>query len=850
MRKYYIATVTVVSIAVTFLLMNNFSAHQKKSSQVTCPLSLDTPEGPKSEAMEAIQWLDHARAYPNAVVPADAYVNAMTQFNSRFGNNQTAVVGTWTSIGPNNVGGRTVGLAIDPTDTNKIWIGSASGGLWKSTVGGMGTNAWTYVPIGFPVLGVAAIAINPVNTQEMYIGTGETYNAGTFGQGLTDRTTRGSYGMGIFKSADGGATWTQSLNWTYQQNRCVWEIVVNPLRPNTVFAATSEGVYKSTDAGANWNQVLNVPMCMDLALLSSDTTVIMCGAGDMNSANKGLYRSTNGGLTWALAGNGFPNTSHQGRITISLYSTNDNIAIAQLCDVYNTMGIYKTTDKGNSWNQISTYDICGYQGWYCKGMAIQPGNQGTVLCGGVNMMESTDGGVNYTQVSDVNWFTDYMHSDVHDIIVNPQNPNSIYIITDGGLFRSWDFGTSYTECTDGYVTSQGYIGSISQTNPNFALMGLQDNYTQEYTGSVYWTGEVGGDGCYNAIDPTDDFTSFAAYQYLNICQSTDQGLTYNQVLNMPSSAFGGNPAGFLAPYLICPSQVLRLYGGGTGLYRSDDGGGTWPVVSADPIDNGNFILSIGVSKTYEDSVYIATAPDISPMHLMLSTDGGVNFSDRSTGLPNRYPSRITVNPFNSKVVYVVFSGFGTGHVFKSINAGVTWTDIGTTLPDVPFHCLTIDPQYPNVLYAGSDMGLYLSTDGGATWNPYNTGIPDWTVVFDIVTCAQNRSMFCVTHGHGAWTRSLNDAVTSIGETPTQTPFSISVYPNPVRDNATLSFGESTGPVQISIHDISGKLIYSQQVTLDPASPLVQVNVSEWASGCYFAEAMNGNRKATTRILKN
>ena len=557
MRKFSIPFITVASITAIIFLMNysqkNFSGEIKSGEK-------------KSEALEAIQWLDRARAYPNAVVAPDAYVNAMNSYNARFGNNQTSAVGSWTSIGPNNVGGRTIGIAIDPTDTNKIWIGSASGGLWKSTVGGMGVNAWTYVPIGFPVLGVPAIAINPSNTQEMYIGTGETYNDGTFGQGLTDRTTRGTYGMGIFKSTDGGATWTQSLNWTYQQNRCVWEIVINPLRPSTVFAATSDGVYKSTDAGGNWTQVLNVPMCMDLALLSSDTTVIMCGAGDMNSANKGLYRSTTGGNTWSLAGNGFPNTAHEGRITISLYPTNDNIAIAQLCDVYNTMGIYKTTDKGNSWTQISTQDICGYQGWYCKGMAIQPGNTNNILCGGINMYRSNDGGATYSQVSNNNWTTDFMHSDVHDILVNPQNPNSIFIICDGGLFRSWDFGDSYTECTDGYVTSQGYIGSISQTNPNFALIGLQDNYTQEYIGSPYWFSEIGGDGCYNAIDPTDDFISFASYQYLNVFESTDQGATFNQNLFMPASATGGNPAGFLAPYLICPSQTSRLYGGGTGLY--------------------------------------------------------------------------------------------------------------------------------------------------------------------------------------------------------------------------------------------------------------------------------------------
>ncbi|HET6992881.1 MAG TPA: T9SS type A sorting domain-containing protein, partial [Bacteroidia bacterium] len=291
----------------------------------------------------------------------------------------------------------------------------------------------------------------------------------------------------------------------------------------------------------------------------------------------------------------------------------------------------------------------------------------------------------------------------------------------------------------------------------------------------------------------------------------------------------------------------RIYAGGTGFIRSDDDGATWPTVSADPIDNGNYVLSIAVSATHEDSVYMATAPDISPMKLMLSVDGGNNFVDRSAGLPNRYPRRIAVDPRNSQVVYVVFAGFGTGHVFKSINAGVTWTDISTNLPDVPFHCVMMDPQFPNVVYVGSDMGIYVSTDAGTTWTTFNTGIPDWTMVYDLVPCAANRSFLCFTHGHGAWTRSLNDMVAGV-ENVTQTPFTISVFPNPATENVNLVFGESTGPVKITIRDMQGKRVFSKEITLDPASPDIRIDAGEWANGCYIIQAVNGNKTGTQRIL--
>lgn len=843
MQKLRFAITGIIICSVIFLTTQMAPAEKRSSAK----LNVERETEARNEALDGLQTMNRMRAFPNVDIPNNAYASAMQQFNARFGN-QSVAAGTWTSIGPDNIGGRTLCVAIDPTDTNEVWLGSAGGGLWKSIVGGMGVGAWTYVPTGFPVIGVSTIAINAANSNEMYIGTGETYNLGTYGVGLTERTTRGSYGMGILKSMDGGVTWTQALNWTYQQQECIWEIVINPLRPQTVFAATTDGVYKSTDAGATWNQVLNIPVCMDLALLSNDTSVIMCGAGDMNSANKGLYRSADGGLNWTLVA-AVPNSAHTGRTSISLFPGNNDIAIVQVCDAYSTIGFYKTLDKGVTWTTTTTaYDIGSYQGWYCAGMAFHPNNANEILVGGVNMFRSSDGGSNFLQVSDMSWGPQFMHSDVHHVVVNPQNPSSVFIATDGGLFRSFDFGNSYIECVDGYVTAQCYIGSVSQTNPDFALTGLQDNYSIQYNGSPYWTPVLGGDGCYNAIDPNDDFVSFVAYQYLNIFQSLDQGISYFQVNYEVSNPSLPNPTAFLAPYIICPSNSAVLYAGRTGFVRSDDQGSTWPTVSADPIDNGNYILSIGVSQTNEDSVYMATAPDYSPMKLMLSIDGGYNFVDRSAGLPNRFPRRIAVDPRDSRIVYVVFSGFGTGHIFKSTNAGVTWTDIGTALPDVPFHCVMMDPQYPDVVYAGTDMGLYVSLDAGATWATHNTGLPDWTMVYDLVSCAADRSFLCFTHGHGAFRRSLNDVISDVNDPPAPTPFSVSVFPNPANDIATLVFGESFGPVQITVHDLQGKMLFSKTMTVDPFSPYVRLDVAEWANGCYIAQATDGKRKGSTRIL--
>ncbi|MFI5142325.1 MAG: WD40/YVTN/BNR-like repeat-containing protein, partial [Bacteroidia bacterium] len=281
-------------------LQNKKATTPNKASTTKKQNVVREQEESETAAWDALQFFSDAASFPNNDIPADAYAGAINWYkkNVPSSNLRTQSTTSWATMGPMNMGGRTIAIAFDPIDTATIWLGSAGGGLWKSTTGGIGTNAWTYVPLGFPVLGVNSIAINPNNHNEMYVGSGEVYCYGSNSQGIGSvRVTRGSYGMGLFKSTDGGHTWTQSINWTYQQNRGIWDIVINPLKPSTVYAATTEGVYKSTNAGATWNLILNQKMCMDLEIHSIDTNIILCGVGNNGSTVQGLYRTTTGGST-------------------------------------------------------------------------------------------------------------------------------------------------------------------------------------------------------------------------------------------------------------------------------------------------------------------------------------------------------------------------------------------------------------------------------------------------------------------------------------------------------------------------------------------------------------------------
>lgn len=800
----------------------------------------------KTEALGALQMLSQWNAFPGIDIPPDGYAKAWEYYKSNFLNrNFKNSTGSWRSLGPVNTGGRTISIAIDPVDTSIIWLGSASGGLWKSTTGGVGIGAWQYIPTGYPVMGVGGIAIDPTNTKVMYIGTGETYNYGSSTLGIIDRTTRGSYGVGILKSTDGGVNWHPTLNWIYQQNRGVWKIIINPQKHTTVYAATTEGVYRTLDSGHTWKNVLPQNMVMDLAIDTKDTNIIYAGVGNLNSANKGIYQTLDGGNTWNLLTNGLPANTQQGRINIAIYPKNPKIIMAHICDVYNTIGIYKSNDQGKTWNQTAySQDIASYQGWYAKGLMMKADDSSQVIAAGVYLYNSGNGGDTFGQNQAV-------HADFHDIISNPKDPNKIYTICDGGLFRSNDFGKTYYDCNNGYVTTQFYIGSVYKHDSTNMIGGIQDNYSQKLQQDNYWMPVVGGDGSYNAIDQNDGVEEFASYQYLNVFESFDEGKDfYTEALYNPSDPTGGNPAAFLAPFILCPSNQNVVYAGANYMLKSTDAFTTNSPIGPALIDSGNPILAIAASNSSTDSLYCATgASSTGHMHVYRSEDGGTTYTNISNGLPNRIPRRIVVDPKRSNVVYIIFAGFGTGHIFRSVDAGDHWKDISTTLPNLPFHCLAIDPAYPNMIYAGCDFTVFLSKDTGATWAAFETGLPDAAMIFDLVISPDNRSLLAFSYGHGVYTRGLNDisSHTNSVENSIQ-PGDLKIYPNPATNYIYLDFHD---PVKlndpIEILDLSGKVVYSQSVS--GSSSVIKTHLQNLKPGVYFIRVnVNGNESVKKFLI--
>lgn len=791
---------------------------------------LNHEENEKGEALNAIRFLGSMNAFPALRTPADAYGKAWEQFNRDF-SARSVQSSSWQSLGPNNGGGRTKCIAIDPSDTSVIWLGSASGGLWKSVNGGLGPNAWAPVTTGFPVHGVSSIAINPLNHLEMYIGTGETYDYGSSVNGLAIRTTRGSHGIGILKSTDGGQTWSQSLNWLYSQERTVWDILINPSNPSTVIAATTEGIFRSVDAGINWTQTLNAEMVMDLDMHPSDTTVLFAGVGNLNSTVKGVFRSSDGGQTWNQLSSGLPSVINTGRTAVHIARSNPSIVLVHITDAEMSVGLYRSLNGGNTWSLLSNDDFASYQGWYSKCLTTKPDNASVIHVGGVYLFQSQNNGQSFSQITtyDPNQEDTMPWPDLHDVIYNPVDYNKVYLLTDAGLYRSFDGTNSWQACNSGYNVYQFYQGSVYQGDSTLIMGGLQDRNTRQWSSGNTWFPVGPGDGTFNAFDPVNPANQLVSAQYLYLISS------------LYGNVFQGTDAAFVAPFMFAPSSPGTLYACDRFINRSDDGGLTWSASS--DVDFGNPVISLDVSPLNEDKLYCGTAGTVNgTCKLFRSDDGGLSVSDISNGLPNRYPRDIAIDPLNDQIVYVAYSGFGSGHLFRSVNGGLSWTDISTALPDVPFHSVLVDQMNNNIVYAGSDLGVFMSSNSGQSWSTMNAGLPESGFVFDLKYSADNNNLLAFTHGRGAFTISLDQL--NVGITAVNTnPDSELIYPFIFDDFLMVETGQNVKSTHFLLYDTRGSLVFSTTIYGGGAQ---RINLpSGLNSGLYIAKA--GGK--TTRLYK-
>jgi uncharacterized protein (TIGR03437 family) len=730
-------------------------------------------------------WFYNQRAYPLGRIPAGARLNAIRELqridaaagrspSRAFSTPRTSGIApnssTWTPIGPQptqsgwlgvSVSGRVNAIAIDPRSDNTVYIGAAEGGVWKTTDGGM-----TWIPLtdGQASLASGAIALDPSNPDTVYVGTGEQNFSGD-----------SYYGAGILKSTNAGATWTNIVGPFLRDH--IGAIVVNTANSQIVFCASDAGVWRSSDGGQTWTKTL-AGVATSLALDPGGPDSVYAAIGNVagnlfgiDGSPNGVYHSTDGGLTWqALTGTGLP-AANAGRIQIAMAPSQPTTIYAQIQDAPGTgtfgaypwgslLGIYKSTDGGNSWTDLTPaaelpalalYDY-NNQLWYDSAIAVSPQNPDVVYAGAIEMICSLDGGQTWSFV------LDSIHVDKHAFAFT-QDGTLLYIGTDGGMYSTTDFAAATVNATSLNATlalTQFYPGiAIHPQNPEIALGGAQDNGTQLFGGAPEWIQTTCGDGGFTAIDPSFPSFGYVACQDIAILRTLD----LNAAAQWIDATYGidqTDPVAFIAPLVMDPANPQTLYFGTYRLWRSLDSSGIWYPVSAD-LTGGKqqgVLTAIAVAPSDSTTVYAGTSNSYVQATNNIQLGGQAAWTNQSAGLPQRAVTKITVDPIDAATAYVAFSGFATGsgpqgHVFMTTSGGASWTDVSGNLPNIPVNDLVVDPDIPNTLYIATDAGVMATTDGGNTWSSLGSGLPQ-VVVLSLVLHRPSRILRAATHGRSVW----------------------------------------------------------------------------------------------------
>ena len=669
----------------------------------------------------------------------------------------------WNWLGPGNIGGRIRTILIHPTNSQIMWVGSVSGGIWKTTNGG---TSWAPLNDFMGSLSVASMVMSPSDPNTIYAGTGE----GLFTLNIIKDSLRGA---GVFKTTDGGTTWTQLSSTANSDWFHVARLAINPSNGQILLAATGTGIWRSTDGGATWTRRSTVPM-LDINFHPTDGT--KCIASGSNQA--GAKYSTDGGQTWTSA-TGLPVF---GRIEIAYAKSSPTTVYASVDN--NGGEIYVSTNGGQTYSVRNTdQNYLSSQGAYDNIIWVDPTNSNTLIVGGIDLWRSTNGGTTLTKISRWDLAPQSAHADQHAIIESPSFNGStnktVFFGNDGGLYRATDVytvsqTTGWTELNNNLGITQFYSGAGTPSNGRI-IGGTQDNGTLRYTGDTEnWTTPFGGDGGWSAADANDPNYMYGEYVFLNIHRSTNGGgvseyisgqfwngfqwVWKNEPFRIPD-AFS-EQALFIAPFVLDPNNSNRILAGGASLWRTNDAktantnttGPSWASI-AGPIGSFSFISAIAIAKGNSNIVWIGyTNGDV-----YVSTNGTAasptwtRVDSNSPGLPNRYCTRITIDPTNTSRVYVTFGGFSPDNVWRTENSGTSWTNITANLPSAPVRSLAVWQQNTNNLYVGTEVGIFASDNGGQSWSPSNDG-PTNCAVDELFW--MNDTLVAATYGRGMFSINI------------------------------------------------------------------------------------------------
>ncbi len=735
----------------------------------------------------------------------------------------------WQPLGPfsppanGGDAGRLNCVAFHPTNMNIIYIGAPSGGLWKTTNGG---NSWVSLTDNLAVIGISSIVIDYTNPEIIYIATG-------------DGDATDTYSIGILKSTNGGQSFqTTGLNYLVESQRSITKIIINPVNPKTLFAATSAGVFRSFNGGDTWDNTLS-GKTVDLAYKPGDTNIIYA------STNNNFYKSYNGGEDFFYKAVSFITNTSRIQLAVSPANPNYVYLVAGNYSDQGFAGVYRSNNSGETFSTRSTtpnildWSIdgsgAGGQAWYDLAIVASPTNAEEIYVGGVNIWKSTNGGINWAL--NAHWYgggqKPKVHADIHALKYNPSNV--LFACSDGGISTTSNGGSNWSDKNNTLSIAQIYKMSISLTQPATILTGWQDNGSNLYRNNN-WYQVYGGDGMECLVDYTNPNIFYTTTPNGVIHRTDDGGNNFTTISGFITGQESGS---WVTPYIIHPTNPHTIYAGYNNVWKTIDKGNNWTKISNFPLSVE--LKSLAISASNPDYIYAA-----SDNIIFRTTDGGITWTNISQGIAGNAITYIAVSKTNPEVLWITFSGYSNGHkIYTSRNGGTNWTNYSGTLPNLPATCIALENQANEALYVGMDVGIYYRDTLLTDWVLYSNNLPN-VVIGELEISPSINKIRVATYGRGVWESPLYSPV-SIAETE-EVSLPLTIYPSPTTGIFTIDLNETKlQDATIQILTFEGQNIYT--TTTKSMDNHYKIDFTNHANGIYFINVNTKDKKYKGRFVK-
>lgn len=679
-------------------------------------------------------------------------------------------------IGPALMSGRINDLELHPNNPRIIYAGAAGGGVWKSNDGGS-----TFNPIFEDYCqSIGAITLDPSDPDNtVYVGTGETWTRNSV-----------TIGDGLYRSKDGGITWKKL---GLEKSERIANIIVNPENPNEIYVGVlgalwsdsdQRGVFKSSDGGSTWNKILYdgpATGCADLAMDPSNPNILYASMWEFRrtgwsfnsgGAKSALYKSTDGGVSWDKIHNGFPE-GKLGRLAIAVAPSDSNILYTVIeAENPDKKGLYRSNDAGQTWTQSNNDFGITVRPFYFSRIVIDPKNPDVIVKAGLSGSISRDGGKTFKDLG-------FMHSDIHDIAFHVKDSDYMFAGTDGGVYRSWNGGTTF-EIVENLPLAQFYHVSVDNAEPYNIYGGLQDNGSwfgpNAAAGGVKaanWTSVGQGDGFRVLKHPTKNIVYSEMQGAENVWRYDIEKGRIKTIQPLPKKGQPKLRFNWNAPIALSNSQPDRIYIGSQFVHKSEDQGESWETISPDLTtndpkkqlqeDSGGLSMDNSGAENHTTIFTIAESPlnaniiwvGTDDGNVQITKDGGKTWINTVDNIPNLPPNtwvyHIEASVHDAGTAYAVFDGHTSGdmtpYVYKTSDFGTSWTSIATD--DIKTFARNIqeDTKNPNLLFLGTEMGLYITNNGGESWSQFTNNLPPVAIHY-IALQDQTNDLVLGTHGRG------------------------------------------------------------------------------------------------------